>query len=108
MFRNPTKCGHFWIGAILVILSISCQDRGHRSAATAVPLEPYIEAELLRLDETYRILDRYGEELWPGWTDYARIPVKVNFPNGVVLIVAPSRTQRGSERIAGRAIFEKS
>jgi hypothetical protein len=56
-------------------------------------LEPYIEAELFRLQETYRILDRYAKELWPGWTNYVKIPVKVNFPNGVVLLVTPSGAQ---------------
>ena len=100
---------YLWMGAILIILSLSCQDQSHRSATTAAPLEPYIEAELVRLEEAYRILDLYGEELWPGWTNYAKIPVKVNFPNGVILLVAPSsRTQPGFERIAKRAVFGKS
>jgi hypothetical protein len=109
MNRLPTKHSHLRIGVILIILSLSCQDQGHRSATPAVPLESYIEAELLRLEETYRILDRYGEELWPGWMNYANIPVKANFPNGVILLVTPpSRTQPGFERIAGRVIFGKS
>jgi hypothetical protein len=59
------------------------------------------------LAETYRILDRYAEELWPGWTDYAKIPVKVDFPNGVVLLVTPSGAQPGFERIKGRVVFGK-
>ena len=109
MNQAPTKRRRFWRSIVLVILSFSCQDQGHRAATTAVPLESYIEAELLRLEETYRILDRYGEELWPGWTNYAKIPVKVNFPNGVVLLVAPaSRSQPGFERIAGRSISGKA
>jgi hypothetical protein len=71
-------------------------------------LESYIEAELFRLEEAYRLLDRYNEKLWPGWRDYVDIPVKVNFPNGVVLFVTPrSGGQRGFERIAGRAISGK-
>jgi hypothetical protein len=101
---NPAKRNHLWMGAILVILSVSCRDRVARPVA---PLEPYIEAELFRLEETYRILDRYAKELWPGWTNYARIPVKVNFPNGVVLLVTPSKAQPGFERIKGRAVCGK-
>jgi len=92
------------MSVILVILSVSCQDRAPRPAA---PLEPYIEAELFRLAETYRILDRHAKELWPGWTNYAKIPIKVNFPNGVVLLVTPSGAQPGFERIKGRAVFGK-
>jgi len=109
MNQVATKRKHLWMSIILVILSLSCQNQGHRAATTAVPLESYIEAELFRLEETYRILDRYGEELWPGWTNYAKIPVKVNFSNGVILLVTPtSKTQPGFERIAGRVIFGKS
>jgi len=78
------------MAVVLVVLSLSCQGRAPRAGS---PLEPYIEAELFRLQETYRILDRYAKELWPGWTNYVKIPVKVNFPNGVVLLVTPSGAQ---------------
>ena len=88
MSRNPVGRSHLRIGATLVLLFLSCQGCGHRSTP---PLEPYIEAELFRLEEAYRILDLYGEELWPGWTNYTAIPVKVNFPNGVVLLVTRSK-----------------
>ena len=109
MNRNAAKHRHLWMGAVVVIMSLCCRDQGSPPNTPLAPLEPYIEAELLRLEEIYRILDRYGEELWPGWTNYAKIPVKVNFPNGVTLLVAPpSRTQPGLERIAGRSIFGKS
>lgn len=108
MNRKSAQYCHFWLGAILVLLCISCQDRGSRSEIPAAPLEPYIEAELFRLEETYRILDRYGRELWPGWKNYTQIPVKVNFPNGVILLVTPSRGQPGFERVAGRTVFGKS
>jgi len=104
MKRDCINRSHLWMGVILVILSLSCQDRASRPAA---PLEPYIEAELFRLQETYRILDRYAKELWPGWTEYAKIPIKVNFPNGVVLLVAPSGTQPGFERIEGLVVSGK-
>jgi hypothetical protein len=97
------------MAALSVLLSFACQGQGSRSAILTAPLESYIEAELFRLEVVYRLLDRYGEELWPGWTNYAKMPVKVNFPNGVILLVAPSsKTQPGFERIAKRAIFGKS
>lgn len=104
MNRNRSGRSYLWMGVLLVTLSVSCQDRAPRPAA---PLEPYIEAELFRLQETYRILDRHAKELWPRWTNYVKIPVKVNFPNGVVLLVTPSRAQPGFERIIGRAVCGK-
>ena len=109
MKRTPVKHGYLWMAAVIVILSLSCQRQELPSALPTAPLESYIEAELFRLEETYRLLDRYSEELWPGWRDYGDIPVKVNFPNGVVLFVTPrSGGQRGFERIAGRAISGKN
>jgi hypothetical protein len=106
MKRDRSDQGQLWIGIILVVLSVSCQTRAPRPAA---PLESYVEAELFRLEETYRILARHGEDLWPGWKNYAKIPVKVNFPNGVVLLVTPQRDrQPGFERIAGRKVFGKT
>jgi hypothetical protein len=105
MSWNPAGRSHLWIGSVLVLLSLSCQGRGSRPTA---PLEPYLEAELFRLEETYRVLDRYSEELWPGWTNYAKIPVKVGFPNGVVLLVTRSRPLPDYERVPGRSVFGKS
>jgi hypothetical protein len=95
--------------AVAVVLSLSCRDQGSPSATPADRLESYVEAELLRLEETYRILDRFSEELWPGWKDYADIPVQVGFPNGVVLLVAPrAKRGQGFERLDGWTIHGKS
>ena len=109
MKPTPVKHCHFWMTIVIVIMSLSCRDQGSRSEIPTAPLESYIEAELFRLEVTYRLLDRYSEELWPGWRDYGDIPVKVNFPNGVVLLVTPqSGGQRGFERLEGRAISGKA
>jgi len=109
MKQTPIKRSNFWLAIVIIILSLSCLDQGSRSALPTAPLESYIEAELFRLEVAYRLLDRYSEELWPDWRDYVDIPVKVNFPNGVVLLVTPRPGgQRGFERIAGRAISGKA
>ena len=109
MNRTPPKHSSFWMTVVIVILSFSCRDQSSVSAISTAPLESYVEAELFRLEVAYRLLDRYSEVLWPGWRDYVDIPVKVNFPNGVVLFVTPrSGDQRGFERIAGRAISGKN
>jgi hypothetical protein len=107
--RTPVKLNPLWVAAAIVILSFACGDRGTVSPVSSVPPEPYIEAELLRLEETYRILDRYSEALWPDWRDYADIPVQVNFPNGVVLIVTRQAVrQPGFQRLEGRVILDKA
>jgi len=109
MNRNPIKLGPAWMAAAIIVLSSSCSDRGSVSPIAAAPPEPSIEAELLRLEETYRILDRYSEALWPGWRDYADIPVQVDFPNGVVLLVTPQAVrQPGFKRLEGRIILGKA
>lgn len=51
--------------------------------------EPYLEIELKRLEETYNLLDRYGEKIWPGWSNQMDIEYQVQFPNLVFLIVNP-------------------
>jgi len=109
MNRTPIKLSPIWMTAFVVILSFSCGDRGDVSADLAAPAESYIEAELLRLEEVYHILDRYSEDLWPGWKDYADIPVQVNFPNGVILLVTRQAVrQPGFKRLEGRVILGKA
>jgi hypothetical protein len=109
MKQTPVKHCYFWMAIVIVILSLSCRDQDSRSAGPTAPLESYIEAELFRLEVAYRLLDRYSQELWPGWGDYVDIPVKANFPNGVVLFVTPrSVGQPGFERIPGRIISGKN
>ncbi len=95
--------------AAVIILFSSCGDRGSVAPVSTGPPEPYVEAELLRLEETYRILDRYGETLWPGWKDYVDVPVEVVFPNGVVLLVTPQAVREpGFKRLEGRVIAGKA
>ena len=109
MNRALTKHSHILMAAAIVILFSSCGGGDSRSTIPAAPLESYIEAELLRLEATYQILDRYSEALWPGWRNYADISVQVDFPNGVVLLVTPrAARQSGFERFNGRAILGKA
>jgi len=110
MKRTPFKRSYLRVAAVLVILSfLSCQSKSSRQAIPTAPLESYVEAELFRLGETYRLLDRYGEELWPGWRDYVDVPVEVNFPNGVILFVtSQTKSPQDFERVAGRTVFGKN
>ena len=67
MNRIPIELNPLWVATALVILFSFCGGRDPVPSISATQVEPYIEAELLRLEETYRILDRYSEALWPDW-----------------------------------------
>jgi hypothetical protein len=71
-------------------------------------LEHYLEIELERLEETYRLLDRFAKDIWPQWDNYHEIEVRVHFPNDVHLLVNPrSAVEKGYERFRGRAVHGK-
>ena len=83
-------------------------------ASTLLPLfsqtvlDPYLELELKRLEETYRLMDKYGQVLWPGWTQYDEVEFKVQFPNLVYLLVTPKdKIPAGYEAVPGRTIRGK-
>ncbi|UCH92580.1 MAG: hypothetical protein JSV88_20100 [Candidatus Aminicenantes bacterium] len=69
----------------------------------------YLEIELKRIEETYRLLDRFAEEIWPRWDNYNDIEVRVRFPNMVHLLVNPRQSvPEGYERLQGRTLQGKS
>jgi hypothetical protein len=71
-------------------------------------LEQYIEIELKRLEETYRLIDQLGESVWPGWNNHLDVEFRVQFPNQVHLLVNPrKKAPKGYEKIQGRTIRGK-
>ncbi len=69
-----------------------------------------VRIELKLIEETYRILDQYSEQVWPGWKDYRSFPFKIEFDNGLVVLTGHSKPPDGFERIenylvAGRAVY---
>lgn len=72
-------------------------------------LEQYLEIELKRIEEAYRLLDRFAVEIWPGWDNYNEIEFRVRFPNMVHLLVNPRQTvSEGYEQLQGRTLRGKS
>ncbi len=49
----------------------------------------YLEVELKRIEEAYRLLDRFAEKIWPGWDNFNDIEIRVEFPNNVQLMINP-------------------
>jgi len=64
-----------------------------RPAVPASALSRVMRIELKRLEETRRILDRFAEKIWPGWTGFRDVPFLFEYPNGVRMLVGhPSPT----------------
>jgi hypothetical protein len=98
--------GTYLIIALIIVTSSStfCQ----REAAVAQKLEDYVEIELGKLAETYRLLDRFAEDIWPGWDNYDALEVQMTFPNKIQVLVSPKKTQPlGYKSIRGRQIQGK-
>ena len=72
------------------------------------PLEQYLEIELKRVEETYRLLDRFAREIWPGWDNYHEAGFRIYFPNRVMLLVNPRKAvPAGYELLQGRTVGGK-
>jgi hypothetical protein len=81
---------------------------GRAGAQTKTTLEPYLEIELQRLEETYALLDRFAGGIWPGWTNYLDPEFRVQFPNLVFLIVGPrTAVPDGYQLVEGRTVHDK-
>jgi hypothetical protein len=79
-------------------------------AVPASALSPVLMTDLKRLEETWRILDRFADKIWLGWTGYRDGPFMFEYPNGVRLLVGhPSPTDEFAPvagiDIQGKRIF---
>lgn len=48
----------------------------------------FVRTDLLRIEQVYRILDGYGEKIWPGWKNYREIPFHLKYPGGTRVLTA--------------------
>jgi hypothetical protein len=72
-------------------------------------LEQYLEIELKRIEEAYRLLDRFAEKIWSGWDNYNEIEFRVRFPNLVHLLINPRQAvPEGYEQLQDRTLRGKS
>ncbi len=73
------------------------------------PLESYLEIELKRIEETYRLLDQFAGSIWPGWKNYPEIQFRVQYPNLVFLLLGPrGAVPAGYEAVPGRTLRGKA
>ena len=79
------------------------------SSSAEQSLEPYITIELVRIAETYRLLDRFAEEIWPGWNNFKDVEIQIHFPNDLYLLVTPKKdVPEGYKQIPEYTIYGKS
>ncbi len=96
------------IAALLVALMIL----GQTVLSARTKFEQYIEIDLCRVEEAYRLIDTYGETVWPGWKNDMKIEFMLQYPNLVFVIVAPEGGNAPSSyqlvpdrKIRGRSIY---
>jgi hypothetical protein len=93
-----------WIPAFAAALILAGQVPVHSQDK----LGPYLEIELKRVEETYRLMDKYAQEIWPGWNNYMNIEFRVQYPNLVFLLIGPrERVPEGYELVPGRTLRGK-
>lgn len=99
--------GRQFLMLLLGVIALACAPVG-QDRAPPLPLDRYIEIELGRLEETYRLLDRFAKEIWPQWDNYHDIEVRIRFPNEVHLLVNPlGPVEPAYERLLGRDVHGK-
>ena len=92
------------VAAMLAVLAPA----GGAGAQTKATLEPYLEIELQRLEETYAVLERFAGDVWPGWTNYLDPEFRVQFPNRVLLLVGPrAAVPDGYQLVEERTVHAK-
>jgi hypothetical protein len=72
-----------------------------------------VRIELLRLEETYHVLDRTAAGVWPGWNNYRDFPFLFNFENGLRVLVGHPNPPEGFTpipdlRVAGKQVWVDS
>jgi len=88
---------------LLLALSLSAaQDK-------APEIPDAVKIELLRIEETYNVLDLAAARVWPGWTDYKDYPFLLNFENGLRVLVGHPNPPEGfvpvpDLKVAGKAV----
>ena len=66
------------------------------------------KVELLRIEETYHVLDQAAARVWPGWTDYKDYPFLLNFENGLRVLVGHPSPPEGFVPVPGLAVAGKA
>jgi hypothetical protein len=70
-------------------------------------LNPVQKLELLRLEETWNILDQVAAKVWPGWKGYADIPFRFEYENQTQMLVGHPNPPDEFELVEGVTVLGK-
>lgn len=73
--------------SIIFLIFITFNETIYSQSLKTFSLPEPVKIELKRLDEAYKILDQYSNEVWQGWNDYLSYPILMNFQNGLRVLV---------------------
>ncbi len=86
------------VGAIGMIL-LSTLAMAGQSGKPA--LDPVQKQELLRLEETWNVLDQVAARVWPGWKGYADVPFLFDYENQTRMLVGHPNPPKEFELVEG-------
>ena len=70
-------------------------------------LHPVQKLELLRLEETWNVLDQVAAKVWPGWKGYADVPWVFDYENQTRMLVGHPNPPDEFELVEGVAVRGK-
>ena len=73
--------------SVIFLIFITFNETIYSQSLKTFSLPEPVKIELKRLDEAYKILDQYSNEVWKGWNDYLSYPFLMTFQNGLRILV---------------------
>ncbi len=70
-------------------------------------LDPVQKMELLRLEETWNVLDQVAAKVWPGWKGYADVPFLFEYENQTRMLVGHDDPPEEFELVEGVTVRGK-
>jgi hypothetical protein len=86
-----------WMGCVALGFVIATA----QPLAAQYVLPDYMKTDLARIEETWNILDQCAGRIWPGWKNYMDVPFRLNYPNGVQLLIGHPSPTDGFELVPG-------
>jgi hypothetical protein len=98
------KIGSLFVFFSLCFLNVSISLAGSLSDT----LNPALRIDLQRIEETWRILDRYADHVWPGWNNYVDVPFQIEYPNGLRLHIGEPNSPNNFKLVHGFLVRGKN
>ena len=87
------------VRAQVVVLLLGLAVPGTGSAQDT--LSPALRHDVVRLEETWRVLDQVAIDVWPGWSDFSNVPFLFAYPDGKEMLVGHPNPPVGFALVRG-------